>query len=75
MNYIKHKCPACGYETDYDYQSTFERTKGDEDFIRIEGFYNSQFPTDVKETDYEYREKRTVTLVGCPKCNLISYLM
>ena len=76
MNYIRHKCPVCGYETDIDYISNdIERTKGDEDFVVIKGFHDSRFPTDVKVVDYGYREDKTVTLLGCPKCNVVTYKM
>ena len=75
MNLIKHKCPVCGYETDFDYQSrNFERVLGDEDFIVIEsGLSNSEFPTDVEVIDYGYRENKTVVLLGCPKCKAVSF--
>lgn len=77
MNGIRHKCSCCGYETDFDYVSgNYERTVGDEDFIRIEsGLSDSEFETDVKQEGYYGYESRyqRVTLLGCPKCKTVSY--
>lgn len=75
-NGIIHKCNCCGYEVDYDYvqYGGYERTVGDEDFIRIKsGLCGSEFETDVKEESYYGEHSYKVTLLGCPKCKTVSY--
>lgn len=78
MNGINHKCPCCGYEVEYDWckPQGKEMIKGDESFIRIINNCGktTNFKTDKpKHVDYGSPDTEGVILIGCPKCNSVSF--
>ena len=73
-NGIEHKCPCCGYEVEWDWDTGF--VKGDESFIKILSphEYLNEFHTDKPRlTDWGPTTVERVTLLGCPKCNGVSF--
>ena len=73
-NGIEHKCPCCGYEVEWDWDTGF--TKGDESFIRIKNNIGetTDFNTDKpREVSWGFPETEKVILLGCPKCGVVSF--
>lgn len=72
-NGIEHKCPCCGYEVEWDWDTGF--IKGDESFIKIEAYGNIiQFNTDKpRKVDWGLPDTEKVILLGCPKCGGVSF--
>lgn len=77
-NGIEHKCPCCGYKTEWDWSKPKgeEFIKGNESFIRIESdnrdSYN--FSTDKpKEVSWGLPGYQKAMLLGCPKCGTVSF--
>lgn len=79
QNYIKHKCPCCGYEVEFNYDrepGTSVFKKGDESFIKIQNgaWKYGVFETDKpREVDYGEPAYEKIVLLGCPKCGCVSY--
>ena len=76
-NGINHKCPCCGYETEYDWKDN-KFIKGDESFVRIDSGIGrtSTFETDKpKEVDYGPQDYESAYLLGCPKCGCVSFMI
>ena len=82
-NGIEHKCPCCGYEVEWDWNSfkapDKERfIKGDESFIQIENSIGrtTTFETDKpRDVDWGPMDYESVKLLGCPKCGCVSYVI
>lgn len=77
-NGIEHKCPCCGYETEWDWHKPqgMEFIKGDESFIRIKNGCGdtTAFKTDKpRKVDWGLPDTEKVILLGCPKCGMISF--
>lgn len=77
-NGINHKCPCCGYETEFDWRKPQgeELVKGDESFIRIKNGCGDKttFKTDKpRKVDWGLPDAEKVILLGCPKCHTVSF--
>lgn len=73
-NGIDHKCPCCGYEVEWDWDTGF--IKGDESFIKIKNTYRDTicFDTDKpRHVDWGKPATEMVLLLGCPKCGTVSF--
>lgn len=73
-NGIEYKCPCCGYEVQWDWDTGF--IKGDESFIKIENSIGetTEFNTDKpRYTSWGLPKTKKVTLLGCPKCGGVSF--
>ena len=76
-NGINHKCPCCGYETEWDWKEG-KFIQGDESFVKIGSGIGrtSTFETDKpKQVDYGPQDYESAYLLGCPKCGCVSFVI
>ena len=78
-NTINHKCPCCGYTTEYDWINNGEQfetvvIQGNEPFVVIESDAYS-FKTDVeRKVSWGLSDYEKAILLGCPKCGCVSFI-
>ena len=78
-NTINHKCPCCGYATEYDWinnEGQFETVviQGNEPFVIIKSDDYS-FKTDVeRKVSWGLSTYENAILLGCPKCGCVSFI-
>ena len=80
---INHKCPCCGYTTEFDCwrkneKGEFETVtiQGDESFIIIKSCEPDTyaFRTDTeRKADWGSPVYEKILLLGCPKCGCVSF--
>ena len=63
MENIEYKCPCCGYTTT-KYNNDWEISDEDEKFIRIKSVLSNGYVNDNGDK---------VILMGCPKCQAVSF--